>query len=143
MQYEVEQKYRVTDLTAIERRLAALAPPSPPPEEEVDLFFNHPGRDFAVTDEALRLRQKGGRGFITYKGPKIDATTKTRREIELPLGNAPATIAAWREMLDALGFTPVGEVRRVAARRGSSGKAGASRSRWTGSRCSARSSSWS
>ena len=137
MQYEVEQKFPVADLEAIQRRLAELGAAIPEPEEEVDLFFAHPARDFAATDEALRLRQKGGRGFVTYKGPKIDAATKTRRELELPLGDAPAAIAAWREMLEALGFRPAGEVRK--SRR----KAGASRSRWIRSRRSARSSSWS
>ena len=94
MQYEVEQKFPVADMEAIQRRLAALGAAISEPEEEVDLFFAHPARDFAATDEALRLRQKGGRGFVTYKGPKIDAATKTRRELELPLGDAPAAIAA-------------------------------------------------
>ena len=50
--------------------------------DQVDEYFNHPCRDFAVTDEALRLRMDS-RGRITYKGPKIDRFTKTREEIEL------------------------------------------------------------
>ena len=56
-----------------------------PPVVQVDQYFAHPARDFAQTDEALRLRRVGKQNFITYKGSKIDATTKTRREIELPL----------------------------------------------------------
>ena len=76
------------------------------------MYFAHPARDFAQTDEALRLRRKGGSFFITYKGPKIDAATKTRREIELPLAADEAGFQAWFGLLEALGFTAVGEVRK-------------------------------
>ena len=89
MQYEVEQKFPVADLAAVEAGLAALGAGISAPREEVDLYFAHPARDFAATDEALRLRLTGLQGSITYKGPKIDAVTKTRREIELPLGELP------------------------------------------------------
>jgi adenylate cyclase class 2 len=112
MQYEVEQKFPVADLEAVEGRLAALGAEIAAAEEEVDLYFAHPARDFAATDEALRLRQKGPRGYITYKGPKIDAVTKTRREIELPLTEAAGGLSDWRSLLEALGFRPVGEVRK-------------------------------
>ena len=71
------------------------------------------GRDFAATDEALRLRLTGLQGSITYKGPKIDAVTKTRREIELPLGELREGTTGWRELLEALGFRPVAEVRKL------------------------------
>lgn len=54
---------------------------------ESDLFFQHPNRDFARSDECLRVRQRDGRVFMTYKGPKIDRNSKTREEIELPLGD--------------------------------------------------------
>ena len=69
-----------------------------------DRYFAHPSRDFARTDEALRLRRIGEFNFITYKGPKLDATTKTRREIEIGLadGQQAATDAA--ELLAAIGF---------------------------------------
>ena len=47
---------------------------------------------------------------ITYKGPKLDSTTKTRREIELPLaGNSES----WQTLLEALGFAPRAIVRKV------------------------------
>ena len=91
MRYEVEQKFPVADMRAIREGLAALGAEVAAPQEEVDLYFAHPVRDFAATDEALRLRQKGPQNRITYKGPKIDTTTKTRREIELPLAPDPAS----------------------------------------------------
>jgi len=83
--YEVELKFPVADLPALERRLAELAGRFYAPVDQVDRYFNHPCRDFAQTDEALRLRHHGDGVAITWKGPRIDAATKTRREIELPL----------------------------------------------------------
>ena len=50
--------------------------------------------------------------YITYKGPKIDSTTKTRREIELLLGPGPESLASWQTLLEAIGFRPVAEVRK-------------------------------
>ena len=78
--------------------------------EQTDRYFAHPSRDFAQTDEALRLRRIGEFNFITYKGPKLDATTKTRREIEIGLAAGQPAAADAAELLSALGFTPVAEV---------------------------------
>jgi adenylate cyclase class 2 len=80
--------------------------------EEVDAYFGHPARDFAKTDEALRIRRIGPDAWITYKGPKIDSTTKTRCEIELPLMTDDSTSERWADLLIALGFQPVAEVRK-------------------------------
>jgi adenylate cyclase class 2 len=54
----------------------------------------------------------GRRNYLTYKGPKLDATTKSRREIELelPPGQQPAADAT--AMLEALGFRRVACVRK-------------------------------
>jgi adenylate cyclase, class 2 len=110
MKLEVEQKFPVTDMAALETRLTELGATVSEPQGEVDVYFAHPARDFAKTDEALRIRRKGRSNFITYKGPKIDATTKTRREVELPLPPDEESAAAWLGLLKTLGFTPVGEV---------------------------------
>lgn len=110
MRYEVEQKFPVDDLSAIVARLAEMGARVSEYRTEVDEYFNHPQRDFAHTDEALRIRRVDNQARITYKGPKIDATTKTRRELELPLvaDQGPA----WVEMLTVLGFRSVAEVRK-------------------------------
>ena len=110
MQYEVEQKFPAADLDGVAGRLAAMGVAVGEPRRELDLYFAHPSRDFARSDEALRLRRIAGRNWITYKGPKIDPTTKTRREIELPLPEGEAAFASWRGLLEALGFRPVAEV---------------------------------
>jgi adenylate cyclase class 2 len=112
MTLEVEQKFVVADRAALERRLAALTPSRGPSESQVDSYFAHPSRDFARTDEALRLRAIGLRNYITYKGPKLDATTKTRREIEIELASGPESANQARELLQSLGFTPVATVRK-------------------------------
>jgi adenylate cyclase class 2 len=110
MRFEVEQKFPVADLAEIERRLVQLGVTVGPPVEQVDLYFAHPVRDFAQTDEALRIRRVGSDSFITYKGSKIDPATKTRREIELPLAGGAAALSRWSELLAALGFRSVAEV---------------------------------
>ncbi len=110
MQYEVEQKFPLADIPALEARLASLGGVASSPRWETDQYYNHPARDFAATDEALRIRRIGDSAFLTYKGPKIDATTKTRRELELPIDSG--SLADWTELLQTLGFRPVAAVRK-------------------------------
>jgi len=110
MHYEVEQKFPLANRADTEAKLAELGAKFEPPIEQIDLYFRHPSRDFATTDEALRLRQVGSESFITYKGPKIDPATKTRRELELPLPTGGKTIEQFTELLIALGFSIVATV---------------------------------
>jgi len=122
--YEVEQKFRVADPAALEAKLVALAARFRDPVEQVDRYFAHPCRDFVKTDEALRLRRVGDDVAVTWKGPRIDSASKTRRELELGLAEVPslpggprggqATLDRWTELLEALGFR---QVRDVAKRR--------------------------
>jgi adenylate cyclase class 2 len=113
MNWEVEQKFRLSDPREMEARLAALGAHFQSPIEQVDHYFRHPARDFAKTDEALRLRQVGIENLITYKGPKIDPATKTRRELELPLPSGNQSLEQFAELLAALGFTPVAKVKKL------------------------------
>ena len=109
MNFEVEQKHRVDDPAALQRRLAERGVKLGPPMTQADEYFAHPCRDFAQTDEALRIRTVGDKSVVTYKGPKLDATTKTRRELEFPLA---VSNVAFSELLTALGFQPVTVVRK-------------------------------
>jgi len=107
---EVEMKFPVQDLGVVESRLRALGARVSEPRSEADLYYAHPARDFAATDEALRIRRGEQGCFLTYKGPKIDRTTKTRKEIDLRLPDGPEAHLPWHDLLEALGFRPVAEV---------------------------------
>jgi adenylate cyclase class 2 len=110
MKYEVEMKFPVADMAALESRLATMGVAISEAKTEEDMYFAHPARDFASTDEALRIRRKGESNYITYKGPKIDATTKTRREIDLPLASGGESADNWTSLLEALSFVAVAKV---------------------------------
>lgn len=112
MSYEVEQKYRVTDPDEVLQRLSALGAQAKATVFQTDTYYAHPQRDFAATDEALRLRRVGDSNWLTYKGPKLDATTKTRREIELAIAPGETPARRGDELLVALGFRRVAEVRK-------------------------------
>ena len=112
MAYEVEMKFPAADRATLESRLAGAWGDDRRSAVGDGRLFRPSARDFAKTDEALRIRRKGSANFITYKGPKIDAATKTRREIDLPLPPGEPTAQAWTGLLEALGFRAVGEVRK-------------------------------
>lgn len=112
MEYEVERKFRVASCAAAEEKLARLGAWPGSTCHQTDLYFAHPVRDFAQTDEAVRLRRIGSCNLVAYKGPKIDAVTKTRREIEVPLADGEEAAAGFAAWLAAVGFHPVAEVRK-------------------------------
>jgi adenylate cyclase class 2 len=112
-EYEVENKFPVLALEPVEQRLRALGATPEPGVRQLDRYYEHPARDFAQTDEALRIRCVGDENRFTYKGPKIDATTKTRREIELPLAPGADAAATAGALLEALGFRLVAEVAKL------------------------------
>ncbi len=82
-----------------------------------DYYFDKPAKlgSFARTDEALRLRvsrnQTEGKveAFLTYKGPKVDATTKTREEIDVAVADASKV----RRIIAAIGFTEVIVIKKI------------------------------
>ena len=114
--YEVELKYPLADAVAATTALGSLAARFRPAIEQVDRYFSHPSRDFGRTDEALRLRREGDAVAVTWKGPRLGASAKTRREIELPVaaGNGgAATLEEWTALLEALGFCNLREVAKV------------------------------
>jgi len=82
-------------------------------EYQDDTYYGHPCRDFAETDEALRIRVKRFDGhfeaFLTYKGPKLDSDSKTREEIEVELPDPDKQAF----ILERLGFREVLNVRKT------------------------------
>jgi adenylate cyclase class 2 len=116
MHLEVEQKFRVPDHEPLRGRLHELGAARMGTVVQADRYFAHPASDFAQTDEALRLRQVGDENWITYKGPRIDSHTKTRRELELPLAPGPLSLDQYAELLVAVGFRPVATVQKTRER---------------------------
>jgi adenylate cyclase, class 2 len=112
MPYEIEQKFHCDDIAALRDQLVALGATGGDFVNQADHYFNHPSRDFAQTDEAFRIRQVGPRNVITYKGAKIDATTKSRYEQEVALADGPAAADACGDVFRRLGFVPVATVRK-------------------------------
>jgi adenylate cyclase class 2 len=110
--YEVENKYRVTNLEAAAQKMIEAGAEFESEIEQTDTYFNHPQRDFAQTDEALRLRCVADQIHVTYKGPKIDRATKTRVELELPLASGTDFFAQYQELLELLSFRPVLAVKK-------------------------------
>ncbi len=110
---EVEVKFAGADFGTLERRLNDWSAHEASPRVDVDHYFNAPDRDFAVTDEALRLRRIGERNFVTYKGPKREAQTKTRTEVEVPLADGDTAAADFTALLGHLGYRSVAIVRKT------------------------------
>jgi adenylate cyclase class 2 len=110
---EVEVKYAVADFAPLEGALAERGIAIGPPRRDADQYYNAPDRDFARTDEALRVRSIGSNNFVTYKGPKLDAETKTRLEIEVPIADGEAAAADFGRLLTHLGYRPVAVVRKA------------------------------
>ncbi len=106
---EVEVKYRCADWDTLRAKLLDLGAVSHPPREEIDHYFNAPDRDFARTDEALRIRKVGEAYKLTYKGPKLEAETKTRTEIEFAF-DSPDKAAA---LFSALGYRSVAVISKL------------------------------
>jgi adenylate cyclase class 2 len=114
---EVEVKFAVSDFAPLEAKLASWGAQVQPLRRDQDQYFNAPDRDFAQTDEALRIRSIGETNCITYKGRKIDSETKSRPEIEVGLADGTAAAHNFGQILIRLGYRPTAVVlksRRIA-----------------------------
>ncbi len=109
---EVEVKYRSTDRTLAVATLLDWGATLSQDRTDVDLYFQAPDRDLKATDEAFRLRRIGPKNCLTYKGPRRDAETKTRPEIEVALADGAETASAAEQLLAGLGYKPVATVRK-------------------------------
>jgi adenylate cyclase class 2 len=109
MNYEVERKFRLKNPDELLGKLHSLGVTFADIVAHCDHYYDHPDRDFARTDEALRIRVTDGSVWLAYKGPRIDELTKTRQELEIPLGDQVGWEAV-DELLQVLGFRPVAVV---------------------------------
>ena len=113
MSIEIEQKYRVDSHDLVASRLESLGAEAGPRVEQEDVYLRHPGRDFARTHEAIRVRRTGSRNAITYKGPKAAGPTKTREEIEVDFADGGRTGEDLLLLFRRLGFDPVMAIRKA------------------------------
>lgn len=102
---EVEAKFRLKE--GVKEKIEEIAR-FVEEKEEFDVYFNHPCRDFAKTDEALRLRIEK-KVKLTYKGPKIDMETKTREEVNLEVDDFERAV----KLLEFLGFRKFRTVKKL------------------------------
>lgn len=117
--YEVEIKLPA-DIDAVRGRLRASGAERVDARRQRDVYYDAPHRAFAETDEALRLRYErplaDGIGSkptaadvrMTYKGPLLDAASKTRAEHETSVDDGEAA----EGILTGLGFEAVATVRK-------------------------------
>ena len=122
--YEVEIKVPA-DLDVVRDRLRAAGAKRVGARRQTDTYYDAPHRDFAETDEALRIRREaplsdrkagesGGAdaadaaATVTYKGPLLDDASKTRAEHETGVDDGEALAAA----LAGLGFEPAATVEK-------------------------------
>lgn len=106
---EIEGKARIKNKREIKTRILEAGGVYLRTETQDDTYFAHPIRDFAQTDEAVRIRTVGDEHFFTYKGKKLDYQTKTREEIEIRIEDA----GKMSEILERLEFTTVSNVIKV------------------------------
>lgn len=115
--YEVELKVRAAH-DSLRDRLDEAGLTLENHVRQVDTYYDAPHRDFAATDEALRVREErplaadGTAGeatvAVTYKGPLVDDRSKTREEHETTVADGGAI----RDILTGLGFTPAATVEK-------------------------------
>ena len=114
--YEVEVKVRA-DHDAVRERLDATEAERVNCVAQTDTYYDAPHRDFAETDEALRLRRESRYGggeladeetVVTYKGPLVDESSKTRREYETGVEDGETMDA----ICEAVGFEPAATVEK-------------------------------
>ena len=75
--------------------------------------LSRPSRDFAASDEALRIRRLGEDNRITYKGPKRGGIAKMREEVEIVCEPGLEGFAKLSRIFEALGFRAVATVHKL------------------------------
>jgi|SRR5208337_2117291 len=106
---EVELKVRIPSLDPVREELTRKNAQFRGRVHEHDIYYNAPHRDFALTDEAVRVRYTDDRAVVTYKGPKIRKYgLKAREELNFAVESGEG----FETMLARLGFTRTTEVNK-------------------------------
>jgi len=106
---EIELKVEVPSLDPVRERLLQKSAEFTGKDHEHDIYYNAPHRDFAVTDEALRVRYYGDHTLLTYKGKKLrEYGLKAREELNTVIESGEI----FENILTRLGFTRTAEVNK-------------------------------
>ncbi len=104
---EIELKARVPVLAPVRDALREKNARFLGRHHEHDIYYNAPHRNFAETDEALRVRFSDGNAVVTYKGSKIRGLDLKARE-ELNTAVESGEVAG--QILERLGFVQTAAV---------------------------------
>ncbi len=101
---ETEVKIRIADLAGTCRRIETLGfQMSQDREFEANTLYDTPTKSLLASGTLLRLRESGGRYFITWKGRYQAGPHKARPELETTLGS----LERMAQILGELGYEPV------------------------------------
>lgn len=113
---EVEIKAKIQDPKKAFEKIKEIGGEYSHSEIQRDIYFNGEHTDFRESDEALRIREipigDDFKNVLTYKGPKLNTESKTRKEVEVEIENKEKMT----EILISLGYKPsaiVNKVRRI------------------------------
>jgi adenylate cyclase, class 2 len=100
---EVEIKFLVSDLKAIEQKLRRLGfSEATPSTHEINTLYDLPGQELRRKGELLRLRNYGGKWRLTHKAKVKLGRHKSRGELETGVSDGRQMDAIMR----ALGYSP-------------------------------------
>ncbi len=109
---EVEVKFRCGNQGELRERLRESGAKLVDVVDMVDVYLQHPCRNFAETDEALRVRfyrsslRHEESVELTYKGPRLEGWAKSRVELVVKVRDFEGIL----EVLKSLGFTEVARI---------------------------------
>ena len=112
---EVEMKIKVNDKVKIEEILAECGFEFGDMVKESDLYYDNAAHEMRINDKALRIRScenlttGSGESYMTFKGPKLDQISMTRKEVEIKIDDENSG----KEFLEALGYRLVAPVRKT------------------------------
>lgn len=109
---EVEIKAPIDSFQSVEKNLYKFNAQYIRKENHYDVYFQHPSKDFAESDEALRIRRIGEEYQLTYKGPRIGSRSKTRMELSVGVDDGK-TLLRILKFLEFREVTEISKERRV------------------------------
>lgn len=101
MVVEFEVKAPVGDAEGFERRVIEAGGEFVRDGRQLDHYLLHPCWDLRGRDEALRVREEGGRCTVAYKGMRLGVGMKVREELEFSVEEVGPVL----ELFSRLGFS--------------------------------------